>query len=91
MKQEITNDFMVSIGYKQTKDDGTYSTYENVHPTKSTFYGIMGNGKRIIHFNNNWHKDYTFCLIEEDAGTRKVFHGGIKTEQDLIKVLELVY
>jgi hypothetical protein len=83
--------FMNQLGYELVSDDGIYAKYQNKGGTKSTFYGIMGRGKRLIYFNRDFDKNYVFVGIEEDGGTRRVFHGGCQTGEDLIKILELVY
>ena len=90
-------EFMASLGFERVphpdreKGNLDYDKYANVGGTWSTFYGQMWKHKRIITFNKGWDKHHVFCLIEEDGGTRKVFHGGIKTGEQLKQVLELVY
>lgn len=84
---------MAELGYELVKEDenGITATFQNKGGVESTFYGKMGRGKRIIKFNRNWSPTHVFVEIQEDAGTRRVFHGGCANQQDFIKVLELVY
>lgn len=99
----LTPQLMDSLGFIMMPDDpkdsreypyrahGPYSRYYNKPGTESTFYGIMSKGKRIIYFNTDFHEDYIFVEIQEDGGTRKVFHGGVQNAEDLITILKLVY
>ena len=94
---EFSEEFMQSIGYRRVyhpdRENGHlgYDRFANIGGTEGTFYGPMFEGKRIITFNFEWHDKYVFCEILEDGGTRKVFHGGVRTREDLKKILSLVY
>ncbi len=92
-----TKEFMDSIGYEPIPDEGTYKTndkhsrYQNKPGTQATFYGYMGKGKRLVYFNTDFTKGYIFVQIEEDGGTRKVFHGGCKNEEQFLIIMECCY
>ena len=68
-----------AVGYFRGINDGTVSYNKD--------YGRQGRGKLIIYFNINYSETGIFAQIEEDGGTRKIYHGIIPSKEFFIDIL----
>lgn len=88
-KEDIfEKEFIESLGYVVTKDDGKYGVAESVRPK----------GKRILSWNREGRKiDYfgkpiefgMFFGIKDDGGTRTVFSGIVRNRDQVKLLIEL--
>lgn len=78
--QWIEPDEMLKIGYQLVSDKDGYLKYENIAGHVFPHYGKSCVGKRILYFNCTLMDDFVFLGIQEDGGTRTVFHGVIDTQ-----------
>lgn len=80
-------DYLESIGFTAVSDNGRYGVYHNKAGYVGRYYGPMCVGKRIIQFN----RDGNWVTIKEDAGTRTVFNGVIKSRDELEIILNAIH
>jgi hypothetical protein len=95
MKIDEIPDVLVKLGFQLVSMDTEYSTsiafkFINRPGYIGTYYGRMARGKRIIYLNKYYDKDFTYCEIQEDEGTRKCFYGTIYTKEQLQLILDLI-
>lgn len=87
----ITDDMMKYLGFDCTKSNGDYATYINNgsrHWNKDYNSDFAeSRGWVVIHINRDYSKTGTFARIEQDGGTRKVFHGSIASYEALVMIL----
>jgi hypothetical protein len=87
----ITDDMMTYLGFDCAKSNDNYATYINNgsrHWNKDYNSDFAeSRGRVVIHINRDYGKTGTFAQIEQDGGTRKVFHGSIASYEALVMTL----
>lgn len=93
----LTPNLLLLLGYELISDDGVYGRYQNVAGLNVPGHGIMPRGKRLISFNRQYTEgrgenaiSYVYLGIKEDGGTRTVFNGVLKNEEELRTILSFV-
>lgn len=90
---------MDKLGYELIKEseDKLYLEYRNKPGLVVDGYGTMCMHKRIIYFSCEYNRfcnenedDCVFMEIKEDGGTRRCFHGVIRSEEDFKLIHKLI-
>lgn len=90
VENDIFNkDFIKSIGFEVTGDDGVYGKAESIRARGKTLLAWNREGTTMNYFGDKIEFGMHFS-IKEDAGTRTVFSGIIRSQDDIKKVLTLM-
>lgn len=82
--------YMKSIGFKVTKDDGTYGEAKCIRTNGMTTINWNREGHSMTYFGDKLNKNVSVG-IKKDAGTRTAFSGYIYSREQLELILNLTW
>jgi len=88
-KDFFDKDFLKEIGFLITSDDGTYGKAESISPKGKKLLFWNREGTSCDYFGIPITKKNAFFVVEEDGGTRTVFHGIVYSQEDIKLILSL--
>ena len=86
----LSKNFMKSIGFKTTKDDGIFGEAKDIKSNGMTIINWNRNGRIYSYFGKKLDKNIDIS-IKKDGGTRTAFDGYIFCEHQLKELLELTW
>jgi len=85
--------YMENLGFELVYDKGQYLKYQN---NGTINYNPDYNSEcpepkgKVLMYVNFEYGDHPFITIEQDGGTRQVYHGIVRTEEFLVELLNSV-
>jgi hypothetical protein len=88
---KVTQEMMQYLGFDMLSHNEPYAKYQNngtVHWNRDYNPDFPeSRGRVIVYVNNSYNNTGAFLEIQQDGGTRKVFHGSVDSFETLVRVL----
>jgi len=91
MEDFFKKEFLLSLGFKVTEDNGQYGKAESIRPKGKILLSWNREGTNINYFGDPMPGGKnSFFGVEEDGGTRTGFNGIVYSEDDVKFIVDRV-
>lgn len=90
LKEGLSKEYLKSIGFKVTKDDGQYGEAKEIRTNGMTVLHWNREGHSVTYFGEKLEPNIAISL-GKDGGTRTAFSGYIFDEKELEYILKRTY